>query len=188
MSLKKRLAVKHRAGHFNKFDFIVEGFKVIVGQQRLDCSIARARYHLTFGSGIQFANAQFRQIVSASKILADANRPHHWHHIQCQTFFNLVDQIKWLSRFAVHLVDKGDDGNVAHAADFEQLARPVFNALGPVDDHDGGIYSSECSIGVFRKVFVARRVQQVEHAAAIFKGHHRGHHRNATGFFNAHPV
>ena len=123
-----------------------------------------------------------------AKCLANADGPHHGHSRECQTLFNLVNEVERLARFAVHLVDEGDDGNVAHAADFEKLARAVFNALGPVDHHDGGINCRQRAIGVFREVFMARRVEQVEHTAPIFKRHHRGDNGNAARPFNAHPV
>ena len=55
-------------------------------------------------------------------------------------------------------------GNVAQAADLEQLARARLDALGGVDHHDGGIDRGQRAVGVFREVLVARRVEQVEDA------------------------
>ena len=79
-------------------------------------------------------------------------------------------------------------GNVAQAADLEQLARPRLDALGGIDHHDGGVDRGQRAVGVFGKVLVARRVQQVEHQALEFEGHHRGDDGNAALALDLHPV
>ena len=89
---------------------------------------------------------------------------------------------------AVHLVDEGDDRDVAQPADLEQLARARLDALGGVDHHDGRIDRGERAIGVVGEILVARRVEQVEDAVAIFEGHHRGDDRDAALALDLHPV
>ncbi len=54
----------------------------------------------------------------------------------------------------------------------------ALDALRRVDHHDGGIDGRERAIGVFREVFVARCVEQVEHKVLELEGHHRGHDGN----------
>ena len=44
------------------------------------------------------------------------------------------------------------------------------------------------AVGIFRKIFVTGRVEQVDHALAIRKLHHRTGHRNAALLFQFHPV
>ena len=46
----------------------------------------------------------------------------------------------------------------------------------------------EGAVGVLREVLVARRVEQVEHAAVVFEGHHRGDDRDAALALDRHPV
>ena len=55
----------------------------------------------------------------------------------CSWSDNLVQQFEGIARLAVHLVDEGHDGNVAQAADLEQLAGLGLDALGGVDHHHG---------------------------------------------------
>lgn len=70
---------------------------------------------------------------------------------------------------AVNLVDEGANMGMSHAADFEKLERARFDTLGGVDDHDGGIDRRQRAIGVIGKIFVARRVEQVEDAILYSK-------------------
>ena len=79
-------------------------------------------------------------------------------------------------------------GNVAQAADLEQLSGPRLDALGGVDHHDGGIDRGQRAVGVFGKVLVARRVQKVEHQILEFEGHHRGDDGDAALALDLHPV
>jgi len=53
--------------------------------------------------------------------------------------FDFIQKLEGVAAFAIHLVDEGDDGNVAQATHLEQLPRPRFDALGGVDHHDSGI-------------------------------------------------
>ena len=90
--------------------------------------------------------------------------------------------------FAVHLVDEGDDRDVAQAANLEQLAGARLDALGGVDHHDGGIDGGQRAVGVLREVLVAGRVEQVEDAAGMFERHDGGDDGDAALALDAHPV
>ena len=61
--------------------------------------------------------------IDAAEVEARADRPHRRRHVQLQRVGDLVHQRERIARLAVHLVDEGDDRNVAQAADLEQLAR-----------------------------------------------------------------
>ena len=91
-------------------------------------------------------------------------------------------------RLAVHLVDEGHDRDVAQPADLEQLERLRLDALGGVQHHDRRIDRGQRAVGVLAEVLVARRVEQVEGAAAILEGHHRGRDRDAALLLDLHPV
>ena len=82
------------------------------------------------------------------------------------TRLDLLEQRQRLAHFAVHLVDEGDDGRVARAADLQQLARLRLDALGRVDHHHRRVDRGQHAIGVFREILVARCVQQVDDVAA----------------------
>ena len=76
-----------------------------------------------------------RDVVGAGEIAAAADRPGHRRGIERQRLLDLVEQIERIAALAVHLVDEGDDRNVAQAADLEQLAGARLDALGGVDHH-----------------------------------------------------
>jgi hypothetical protein len=128
------------------------------------------------------------QIERAGKIAAPSDGPGDRRGVERQHRLDLVEQFERVARLAVHLVDEGDDGNVAQAADLEQFTRARLDALGRVDHHHGGIHRRQRAIGVFREVLVARRVEQVVDAIAIFECHHRSDDGNAALALDAHPV
>ena len=101
---------------------------------------------------------------------------------------DLVEQLQRLAALAIHLVDERDDGDVAQAADLEQLARARLDAARRVDHHDRGIHRRQRAIGVIGEVLVARRVQQVEHRPAVLERHHRGDDGDAARPLDRHPV
>ncbi len=128
------------------------------------------------------------EVVDAAEGLAHADRPGHRRALHAEHRFDLVQQFDGRARFAVQLVDEGQDGCIAHAADVEQLDGLRLDTVDRVDDHDGGIDCCQGSISVFRKIVVARRVEQVDHVLAIRELHDRGGHRDAALLFQFHPV
>ena len=169
----------------------VEAFQVEFRQCRLNQFQFLAQlHHARVGLVQRFAYMQFTaaDIIGADEFGGAAHRPRRGRDVQCQRGRDFIQQGKRVLCLTVHLVDEGDDGNVAQAADLEQLAGPGLDALGGVDHHHGGIDRRQRAVGIFRKVFMARRVKQVEDAAAIFERHDRGHDGNAAVALDAHPV
>ena len=78
-------------------------------------------------------------VVNALKILAGADGPVHGIGFDAQFPLHFIQQVEGVLGFPVHLVDEGEDGNMAHGADLEELPGLGLHALGAVDDHDGGI-------------------------------------------------
>jgi hypothetical protein len=98
------------------------------------------------------------------------------------------EEVEGVAALAVHLVDEGDDGDVAQPAHLEQFSRARLDAARGVDDHDGGIDGRERAVGVLGEVLVAGRVEEVEDAVGVFEGHDGGHDRDAALLLDAHPV
>ena len=138
--------------------------------------------------GIEPAHAVAGEIVGAGEAAPAADRPGHRRSVEGERLLDLVEEVERVAALAVHLVDEGDDRDVAQAADLEQLARARLDALRGVDHHHGGIDRRQGPVGVLGEVLVARRVEQVEDAIAVFEGHHRGHDRDAALALDAHPV
>ena len=127
-------------------------------------------------------------VIGACKRSAAADRPGEGRALERQRLLDLVDEIEGIAGLAVHLVDEGDDRNVAQAADLEQLSCPRLDALGGVDHHHRRVDGGKGPVGVLGKVLVAGRIEKVEDAIAIFEGHHRRHDGNTAVALDAHPV
>ncbi|MDT4841949.1 hypothetical protein FQZ97_758270 [compost metagenome] len=127
-------------------------------------------------------------VVHAAEGFAHAHRPGEGHHGHAQLALDLVHQVQRGLHLAVHLVDEGEDGRVARAADLQEAPGLRFHAVAGVDHHQRGVHGGEHAVGVFREVLVTRGVEQVDHAVAVFHLHHGRRHRNATLLFDLHPV
>jgi hypothetical protein len=101
---------------------------------------------------------------------------------------DLVHQRQRVLHLAVHLVDEGEDGRVARAADLQQPPRLRLHAVGRVDHHQRRVHRGQHAVGVFAEVLVARGVQQVDDAVAVLHLHHRAGHRDAALLLDLHPV
>ena len=161
----------------------------LVGRQQSGRTIALRTVDLErVGIGIALADGVFFQIIGAGKILAHANRPVDRRRVQRQFLLDFIKDFKRITRLAVHLVDEGDNRDIAHAADFEELQRARLDAFSAVDDHDGRIHRGERAVGIVGKILVAGRIEKVEDRVLIFERHHRGDHRNPAFTLNRHPV
>jgi hypothetical protein len=115
-------------------------------------------------------------------------RPRRRRGVERECLLDLVEQVERVAALPVHLVDESQDRDVPQPADLEQLARARLDTLGGVDHHDGGVDRGQRPVGIFGKVLVAGRVEQVEDAAVIFERHHRGDDGNAALALDRHPV
>ena len=80
---------------------------------------------------------------------------------------DLVHQLERVARRAVELVDEGEDGDAAHAADLEELLGLRLHALGGVDQHHRAVGGGQRAVGVLAEVLVARGVEQVDRVPAV---------------------
>ena len=132
------------------------------------------------------------EVVDPFELAAHAGGPAHRADVELELVGDFIEQAEGFAAFAIDLVDEGDDGDVAQAADFEQLAGLRLDPLGRVDHHDGGIDRGQRAIGVFGKIFVARRVEQVEGDGFPVAGPLERHDRRGDGdaalLLDLHPV
>ena len=138
--------------------------------------------------GIHLIDARAIEIIRAFEGASRPHGPDHRRGVERQDVRNFVQQFDRLARFAVHFIDKRHDRDVAQTANLKQLSRARFDALGRVDDHDRAIDRGQRAIGLIGEVFVARRIEQVHHRAAVFEGHDRRHNRNTARTLDRHPV
>ena len=133
-------------------------------------------------------NAALAAVVHAKKFLAAADRPVDGIGVDAQLALDLFAELERVACFAVHLIDKGENGNVAQGADLEELARLRLDALRAVDDHHGAVRGHQRAVGVLREVLMSRRIENVDAVAAVLKLHDGRCDGNAALLFNFHPV
>jgi hypothetical protein len=128
------------------------------------------------------------QVVAAEKVAPHADGPTRRRHVDGEVFLDFVNNLECIAAFAVHLVAKGQDRQIAQPADLEEFLRLALHALGPVDHHDGGIHGSERAIGILREIGVAGRVHEVEAVVPEIERHGRCGDRNAAILLHLHEV
>ncbi len=119
MALAKGLHVEGAAGFPRQFKFLDEGLALIVRQEPGDTVGIRPVDRRALLFGIAPAHRVLGEVVGAGKRLAAPDRPGDRRRVQRQLLLDLVEDFERIARLAIHLVDEGDDGDVAQPADLE---------------------------------------------------------------------
>jgi hypothetical protein len=98
------------------------------------------------------------QVDHPPEAIARPGRPIEGRGVKRQLGADFVQKREWVQRLPVHLVDEGDDGDVAQAANFKELQGLRLDALGGVQHHDGGVGGGQRAVGVLREVLVSRGI------------------------------
>ena len=130
----------------------------------------------------------FATVVNALEVDAIAERPIHGQGVNAKDRLEFIEELKRRPRWSVELVHESEDWNSSLTADFKKFARLGFDALTRIDHHHGSIDGGENAVGVFRKIFVARSVEEVHHASVVVELQDCRGDRNATLLFEFHPV
>ncbi len=189
MALAKRFELERLAGFRHQSEFILDRADVEIGIAAGEIGDVDLLRRAGLGAAaFEQAYAAVGDIIGAEEIAAAADRPGHRRGVERQRLFDFIQEIEGIAALTVHLVDEGDDGNVAETADLEQLSRPRLDSLDGVDRHDSRVDRGQRAVGVFGEILVARRVQQVEHQALELESHHRGDDGDAALALDLHPV
>ena len=127
-------------------------------------------------------------VVDAPELLAASDGPVDGIGVDAQLPLHFLAQLQGIPGLPVHLVDKGEDGDVAHGAHLKELAGLGLYTLGAVDDHDGGVRRHQRAVGVLREVLVAGGIQDVDAVSVVLELQHGGGDGDASLLFNLHPV
>ena len=128
------------------------------------------------------------EVIDAAKRTPHPDRPGHRHARDVEHALDVVEKLDRLTAVAVELVHEAHDRRRAQPADFHELDRARLDALRRVDDHQRAVHRGERAIGVLGKVFVTRRVEQIDQRAGVRKLHHRGGDRDAALLLEPHPI
>ncbi len=133
-----------------------------------------------------------QDVVAADEIATHADGPACGCDVDGEVLLDLVDDLEDIAALAVHLVTEGQDRQVAHPADLEELLRLAFDPLGAVDDHHGGVHGGQRAVGILGEVRVAGRVHEVEAVVLVppleVEGHGGGGDRDAAVLLHRHEV
>ena len=125
-----------------------------------------------FGGLVLFiygATIAFKKEVPLSESPVKVTKSHYVGLFVKGFLLNFINNLEDIPTFAVHFITKGQDRQVAHAADFKELLGLAFNALRAVDHHHGRVYCSKRAVGVFGEVRVAGGVHKIEAQATEIK-------------------
>ena len=184
--------IKSRCRTTDQIDLVIKRFCAVtqkrlrrVAVQAIDGVVLTDAAALT---GLIDIDTIFEQMISAPQIASHADGPGDRRNAHAQHFLDLIDELDGRAALAVELVDESHDGCRTQAADFHQADGALFHTLGAVDDHQRRVDRRQRAIGVFGKVFVAWRVQQIDDAVIERKLHDRRGHRDAALLLQSHPV
>ena len=119
MPFAERGKFERAAGVFHQRQFLRDRLDVehgILGVQRRQ--IERLR-HRRAAVVIQEPHVARGEFIGADEIAAAADRPVHRRRVERQRLFDLVQELEGVAGLPIHLVDEGDDRNVAQATNFE---------------------------------------------------------------------
>ncbi len=181
-----------RARPFDELDFIAKFIRQIAEHRR-----CLGRFEPVDGpdpgrlvarAALIQVDSVLQQVIDALERAAHADRPGHRRTLDAEDGLDLVEQLDRLLAVAVELVDERHDRRVAQPAHFHQLDRALLDALAAVDHHQRRVDRRQRAVGVFGKVFVARRIEQVDDVTLVGKLHHRRGDRDAALLLERHPV
>ena len=87
-------------------------------------------------------------VDNPSQVAGDTHGPRHRSWQQLQGVLDLVNEFERFESGPVALVDEGEDGQLALAADLEELQGLWFDALRAVDHHDRSVCRGQYPVSV----------------------------------------
>ncbi len=188
MALQERFLVEGFEARAGEFDFRAGQREIRLAQEAGNEWCVRSGNGHGRAVAVEPPHEIVPQVERAREGAASPQWPGDRGGIERKRLFDFVEEIERIPRFAVELVDERQDWNIAQAAYLEQFAGARLDAFRGVDHHDRGIDGGQRAIGIFRKVLVARRIEEIKDATAIVEGHDRGDNRDPALAFDPHPV
>ena len=137
---------------------------------------------------VEGENLSCLSVVHALESLTAADGPVHRIGIDAELSLELVKKVEGVSRLTVHLVDEGEDRNISHSADLEELSGLGLDTLCRVDNHYRAIRRHKGTVGILGEVLVTGGVENVDTVAVVLKLHNGGGDRDTSLLLDIHPV
>ena len=129
-----------------------------------------------------------RQVINTLEVAVATNRPGDRRRLDFEYGFNFVQQLDRIADVPVKFVDETDDRCITQTANVHQGDGARFDTFTAIEHHQSRVDGGQRTVGVFREVFVARGVEQVDHVVAIRELHDRRGNRDTPLFLHFHPV
>ena len=175
-----------------ELDLLPQGVRLGIPDELIQGGALQVRLHqaslAALALGGEEEDAALFPVVDALELLAAADGPVDGIGVDAQLPLHLLAQFQGVFGLPVHLVDEGEDGDVAHGADPEELAGLGLHALGAVDDHDGAVRRHKGTVGILREILVAGSVQDVDAVAVVLELHDGAGDGDAALLLDLHPV
>ena len=175
-----------------ELDLLPQGVRLGIPDELIQGGALKIRLHqaglAALALGGEEEDAALFPVIDALELLAAADGPVHGVGVDAQLPLHLLAEVQGVLGLPVHLVDEGEDGDMAHGADPEELAGLGLHALGAVDDHDGAVRRHEGAVGILGEVLVAGGVQDVDAVAIVLELHDGAGDGNAALLLDLHPV
>ena len=148
-----------------------------------------AVYKLTAAmSVVKRENLSCLSVIYSLELLTASDRPVHRVSSYAELLLELVEKVEGIASLTVHLVDEGEDRNIAHRADLEELSRLRLDTLCRVDDHYRRVCRHKSTVGVLREVLVTRGIKNIYAIAVVLELKHRGGDGYTSLLLYLHPV
>ena len=185
--------VKGVSCFIQQFHFLRQPVAVMLLQHLFQFRIINADVRLfnhlftVITAGVQFHHPGI-PVIYALEVSIYADGPVDGAGTDAQHLLQLFHQGEGILRGPVHLVYKGENRDVPHPADLEQLDGLCFDALCGVQQHNRCVRGNQYPVGIFREVLVAGGVQDVDPVSVIHELHGGACHGNTALLLNLHPV
>ena len=186
-----------RVDAFNHLQVVAQAEGIVIANGLLQLGRINVHFDALLQAllvGLKERETPLVDVVDALEALSLVDGPGEGAHLDVKLLLQLVQEIEGILALAVHLVDEDDDGRLAHAAHFHELARLGLNAFGAVDHNDARVHRRECAEGVLGEVLMARCIEDVDLIGlrspfgGVVELHDRSGHTDAALLFNLHPV
>ena len=185
--------VVRRAGRANHLERLDEVRVDAVADQRerrrvVERGDVDRRAKLPLGLALVEQQVAAIDVVHAAERVGAADRPVHRRRGDAERPLEIVEQLQRIARRAIELVDEGENRQAMAAADLEQLARLLLDAVRRVDHHHDAVGCDQRAIRILAEVLVAGRVDERHAPSVELELERRGRDRDAALLLERHPV